>query len=41
MSRAAIRYAKALLSLAVEQNKAEVVNNDMLHIADTIASSQS
>ena len=40
MSRAAIRYAKALLSLAVEQNKAEVVNTDMLHIADTIASSQ-
>lgn len=40
MSRAAIRYAKALLSLAVEQNKAETVNNDMLHIAKTIASSE-
>ena len=37
MARAAIRYAKALLSLAVDQKKAEAVNADMLHIAQTIA----
>jgi len=36
-ARAAIRYAKAVLSLASDQNTAEVVNNDMKLIADTIA----
>ena len=36
-ARAAIRYAKAVLSLASDQNTAEVVNNDMKLIADTVA----
>lgn len=36
-SRAAIRYAKAVLRLAEEQNSAEQVNADMKHIAKTIA----
>ncbi|MCL6293390.1 ATP synthase F1 subunit delta [Jejuia spongiicola] len=36
-ARAAIRYAKAVLSLASDQNIAEVVNNDMKLIATTIA----
>ena len=36
-TRAAIRYAKAVLSLAGDQNSAEAVNNDMKLIADTIA----
>lgn len=36
-TRAAIRYAKALLSLASEQKTAEAVNNDMKLIANTIA----
>ncbi len=37
MSRAAIRYAKAILSLAVDQNSAENVSNDMKLIANTIS----
>ena len=36
-ARAAIRYAKALLSLASDQKTAEVINNDMKLIADTVA----
>ena len=36
-ARAAIRYAKAVLSLASDQNIAEAVNNDMKLIATTIA----
>ena len=36
-TRAAIRYAKAVLSLASEQKNAEAVNNDMITIASTIA----
>ncbi len=36
-TRAAIRYAKALLSLATDEKAAEVVNNDMKLIANTIA----
>ena len=36
MSRAAIRYAKAVLSLASDQKAAEAVNNDMKLIATTI-----
>lgn len=36
-SRAAIRYAKAVLSLATEHKVAEVVNADMKQIADAIA----
>ncbi len=36
-TRAAIRYAKAVLSLANEQKKADVVNSDMKLIAETIA----
>nr|WP_148256177.1 ATP synthase F1 subunit delta [Lacinutrix sp. 5H-3-7-4] len=37
MARAAIRYAKAVLSIANDQNTAEAVNNDMTLIANTIA----
>ena len=36
-TRAAIRYAKAVLALATEQKKADVVNKDMKLIASTIA----
>ena len=36
-TRAAIRYAKAVLSLASDQNTAEAVNNDMKLIVTTIA----
>ncbi|MDX1772948.1 ATP synthase F1 subunit delta [Oceanihabitans sediminis] len=36
-SRAAIRYAKAILSLASDQKLADVVNNDMQLIAVTIS----
>ena len=36
-ARAAIRYAKALLSLAADQKAADAVNKDMKLIADTIA----
>ena len=39
-ARAAIRYAKAVLSLATDQNTAETVNNDMKLIANTIAQSK-
>ena len=39
-ARAAIRYAKAVLSLASDQNSAEAVNNDMKLIASTIADSK-
>ena len=35
-SRAAIRYAKAVLALATEQKNADVVNEDMKLIANTI-----
>ena len=38
-ARAAIRYAKAVLSLASEKNTTKVVNNDMKLIAKTIAES--
>ncbi len=40
MSRAAIRYAKAILEFATDANKAEAVNNDMKQIAASIAGSQ-
>ena len=36
-TRAAIRYSKAVLSLAQEQNSAELVNEDMKLIAKTIS----
>ena len=36
-TRAAIRYAKAILSLATEQKKADAINNDMKLMASTIA----
>ena len=36
-TRAAIRYAKAVLSLAVEQNSTEAVYNDMKLIAKTVS----
>jgi F-type H+-transporting ATPase subunit delta len=36
-ARAAIRYSKAVLSLASDQNAAEAVNNDMKLIAQTVA----
>ena len=39
MSRAAIRYAKALLSLAKDHNIAEAVNKDMELISKTISES--
>ena len=39
-ARAAIRYAKAVLSLASDQNTTDVVNNDMKLIANTIAESK-
>ncbi|WP_242083724.1 ATP synthase F1 subunit delta [Aestuariivivens sediminis] len=38
-SRAAIRYAKAVLALATEQKKADVVNDDMKLIANTLSQS--
>lgn len=38
-TRAAIRYAKAVLDLANEQNSASVVNSDMKTIANAIAES--
>jgi len=37
MSRAAIRYAKAILDIAQTSGKAEAVNNDMKSIVSTIA----
>lgn len=39
-TRAAIRYAKAALSLASDQKAAEAVNNDMIAIAKTISNSE-
>lgn len=39
-ARAAIRYAKAVLSLASDKNTAEVVNDEMKLIANTIAESK-
>ena len=39
-ARAAIRYAKAVLSLATDQKTADVVNTDMKLIAGTIAESK-
>ncbi len=39
-TRAAIRYAKAVLSLALSENKAEEVNTDMQLIANTIAQNE-
>ena len=38
-TRAAIRYAKAILSLAKEQNAAEQVNDDMKLIVNTVSGS--
>jgi len=39
-TRAALRYAKAILDFAVEQNKEVQVNNDMLLIANTLKESK-
>jgi F-type H+-transporting ATPase subunit delta len=39
-SRAAVRYAKAILSFALEQNKEVEVNGDMLLITNTIVDSK-
>lgn len=39
-ARAAIRYAKAILSLANDQSAAEAVNSDMKLMANTIAQSK-
>jgi len=39
-ARAAIRYAKAVLSLASDQNTTDIVNVDMKLIANTIAESK-
>ncbi|MDO6759779.1 ATP synthase F1 subunit delta [Tamlana sp. 2_MG-2023] len=39
-ARAAIRYAKAVLNVALNQNAAVVVNNDMKLITNTIAESK-
>ena len=38
-SRAAIRYSKAVLSLATDQKAAEAVNSDMKYITEAIAQS--
>jgi len=38
-SRAAIRYAKAVLSLATDQKSTDVLNNDMKLVVETIAQS--
>lgn len=40
MSRAAIRYAKALLELTNLNNTSDVVNNDMMLISETLNNSQ-
>ncbi|MBS7787543.1 ATP synthase F1 subunit delta [Flavobacterium sp. CYK-55] len=40
MSRAAIRYAKAILDTAVASGNAAKVNDDMLSVVDTIAQSR-
>ncbi len=39
-TRAAIRYAKAVLDLAKDQNTVETVNNDMVLIANSVAKSK-
>ena len=39
-TRAAQRYAKAILDLAKDQNAAEVVNTDMIDVSNTISNSQ-
>lgn len=39
MSRAAIRYAKAILSLATEQKAADAVNSDMKRITQALSQS--
>jgi len=39
-TRAAQRYAKAILELAKDQNAAELVNNDMVSISETISTSE-
>ncbi|WP_412987528.1 ATP synthase F1 subunit delta [Pontimicrobium sp. IMCC45349] len=39
-TRAAIRYAKAVLSLAADQKAADAVNNDMMLIANTVEQSE-
>ncbi|UMB53275.1 ATP synthase F1 subunit delta [Lutibacter sp. A64] len=39
-SRAAVRYAKAILSFALEQSKEVEVNNDMLMVVSTIEESK-
>jgi F-type H+-transporting ATPase subunit delta len=39
MSRAAIRYAKAILEIAVSSGKADQVNDDMKSIVDTVNAS--
>ena len=39
MNRAAVRYAKAVLSLAQEQKSADAVNSDMKLITESIAKS--
>jgi len=39
-TRAALRYAKAILNFAVEQNKEDNVNNDMLLIVNTLNESK-
>ncbi|WP_055447224.1 ATP synthase F1 subunit delta [Lacinutrix mariniflava] len=40
MGRAALRYAKAVLSLAQDQKTTDVVNNDMKLIVNTVAQSK-
>jgi len=39
-TRAAIRYAKAVLDLAKDQNSVETVNNDMMLITNAVAKSK-
>jgi len=40
LSRAASRYAKAILSLAIDENKAAAVNEDMKSILVTVYKKQ-
>ena len=39
-ARAAIRYAKAVLSLATDRKSADAINKDMKLIANTVADSK-
>jgi F-type H+-transporting ATPase subunit delta len=40
MSRAAIRYAKAILDIALTSGKSDAVNNDMISIYQTVSGNE-